>query len=73
MYLREEQETIINIHEESGDITLYTCAQRYVIKAMEVADKYQLPIVPRDVIDGVPQAIEMKTKSMQAVIHVLGA
>lgn len=73
MYLREEQETIINIHEESGEITLYTCAQRYVIKVMEVADKYQLPIVLRDVIDGSPQAIEMKTKSIQAVIHVLGA
>ncbi|KAA0820128.1 hypothetical protein [Bacillus sp. AY2-1] len=73
MYLREEQETIINIHEESGEITLYTCAQRYVIKVMEVADKYQLPIVLRDVIDGFPQPIEMKTKSIQAVIHVLGA
>ncbi|MCI2257062.1 hypothetical protein L2D08_22320 [Domibacillus sp. PGB-M46] len=72
MYLKEEQETVINIHEESGEITLYTCAPQYVIKAIEAADKFKMPLTIRDVVNGYPQAVEIQSKNMQMVHFILG-
>jgi len=70
-YLKEEQETIINILEESGDIIMYSCSPKYIEKMMIAADKFNIPIKLRDVIDGYPQAVEIQIYDLKVIEDII--
>lgn len=71
MYLKEEQETTINIMECTGEIMMYSCAPRIIEQMMKAAVKYRLPITVIDVKDSKPQAVEMVIEGMSFVTTIL--
>ncbi len=71
MYSLEEQETTINIIEETGEFMMYSCAPRYVEQMMMAADVFNVPIKVIDVVNGYPSAAMLVVNNYEIIKYII--
>ncbi|PHB08674.1 hypothetical protein COE84_25465 [Bacillus wiedmannii] len=71
MYSLQEQETTINIIEETGEFMMYSCAPRYVEQMMIAADVFNVPIKVIDVVNGYPSAANFIVSNLEIIKYII--
>ncbi|MCS0788231.1 hypothetical protein NX021_08610 [Cytobacillus firmus] len=71
MYTLEEQETTINIIEETGEFMIYSCAPRYVQQMIKAADVFSVPIKVKDVVNGYPSAANLVVSNCEIIKYII--
>ncbi|MDL2418690.1 hypothetical protein AVT_08875 [Bacillus tropicus] len=71
MYSLQEQETTINIIEETGEFIIYSCAPRYVKQMMMAADVFSVPIKVIDIVNGYPSAANLIVSNYEIIKYII--
>ncbi|MBT2575933.1 hypothetical protein J7E43_00485 [Bacillus sp. ISL-8] len=71
MYSLQEQETTINIIEETGEFMMYPCAPQYIEQMMMAADVFNVSIEVIDVVNGYPGAANLIVNNYEIIKYII--